>query len=174
MFFVVRSNDSFNYPLGWIKYVVIVIVPASHPSHCYCFFFFVVLLLLLLLFCLWKDKIKATAHATITWWCPVCPSKPPFLSGYKQHGRERTGLYYSRAHSNNRVDHAVPAATDLAPDAPSYCCITLHNTITTQWYRTMPEKTLLPFPSSNSLPPHPHKHSWWNGFQQNLGSVIKF
>ena len=24
MFFVVRSNDSFNFPLGWIKYIVIV------------------------------------------------------------------------------------------------------------------------------------------------------
>ena len=26
MFFVVRSNDSFNFPLGWIKYIVIVVV----------------------------------------------------------------------------------------------------------------------------------------------------
>ena len=26
MFFVVRSNDSFNFPLGLIKYIVIVIV----------------------------------------------------------------------------------------------------------------------------------------------------
>jgi len=26
MFFVVRSNDSFNFPLGWIKSVVIAIV----------------------------------------------------------------------------------------------------------------------------------------------------
>ena len=26
MFFVVRSNDSFNFPLGWIKYIVIVMV----------------------------------------------------------------------------------------------------------------------------------------------------
>ena len=25
MFFVVRSNDSFNFPLGWIKYIVIVV-----------------------------------------------------------------------------------------------------------------------------------------------------
>ena len=25
MFFIVRSNDSFNFPLGWIKYIVIVI-----------------------------------------------------------------------------------------------------------------------------------------------------
>ena len=24
MFFVVRSNDSFNFPLGWIKYIVVV------------------------------------------------------------------------------------------------------------------------------------------------------
>ena len=24
MFFIVRSNDSFNVPLGWIKYIVIV------------------------------------------------------------------------------------------------------------------------------------------------------
>ena len=26
MFFVVRSNDSFNFPLGLIKYIVIVII----------------------------------------------------------------------------------------------------------------------------------------------------
>ena len=26
MFFVVRSNDSFNFPLGWIKFIVIVAV----------------------------------------------------------------------------------------------------------------------------------------------------
>ena len=26
MFFVVRSNDSFNFPLGWIKYIVIVVI----------------------------------------------------------------------------------------------------------------------------------------------------
>ena len=25
MFFAVRSDDSFNFPLGWIKYIVIVI-----------------------------------------------------------------------------------------------------------------------------------------------------
>ena len=25
MFFVVQSNDSFNFPLGWIKYIVIVV-----------------------------------------------------------------------------------------------------------------------------------------------------
>ena len=24
MFFVVRSNDSFSFPLGWIKYIVII------------------------------------------------------------------------------------------------------------------------------------------------------
>ena len=27
MFFVVRSNDSFNFPLGWIKYIVTVASP---------------------------------------------------------------------------------------------------------------------------------------------------
>ena len=26
MFFVVRSNDSFNFPLGQIKYIVIVVI----------------------------------------------------------------------------------------------------------------------------------------------------
>ena len=26
MFFVVRSNDSFNFLLGWIKYIVIVVI----------------------------------------------------------------------------------------------------------------------------------------------------
>ena len=26
MFFIVRSNDSFNFPLGLIKYIVIVVV----------------------------------------------------------------------------------------------------------------------------------------------------
>ena len=26
MFFVVRSNDSFSFPLGWIKYIVIVVI----------------------------------------------------------------------------------------------------------------------------------------------------
>ena len=26
MFFVVWSNDSFNFPLGWIKYIVIVVI----------------------------------------------------------------------------------------------------------------------------------------------------
>ena len=38
MIFVVRSNDSFNFPLGWIKYIVIVVpVPAAwrrwYTSH---------------------------------------------------------------------------------------------------------------------------------------------
>ena len=28
MFFIVRSNDSFNFPLGWIKYIVIVVTNA--------------------------------------------------------------------------------------------------------------------------------------------------
>ena len=29
MFFVVRSNDSFNFPLGLIKYIVIVMTDTS-------------------------------------------------------------------------------------------------------------------------------------------------
>ena len=32
-FFVVRSNDSFNFPLGWIKYIVI--VNCSHGNRVY-------------------------------------------------------------------------------------------------------------------------------------------
>ena len=52
MFFVVRSNDSFNFPLGLIKYIVIVIVvytgsrfivsseeltvPPGKVLHCWC------------------------------------------------------------------------------------------------------------------------------------------
>ena len=35
MFFVVRSNDSFNFPLGWIKYIVIVVIDIS--IVCFCF-----------------------------------------------------------------------------------------------------------------------------------------
>ena len=33
MFFVVRSNDSFNFPLGSIKYIVIVIVVIVIQNH---------------------------------------------------------------------------------------------------------------------------------------------
>ena len=33
MFFVVRSNDSFNFPLGLIKYIVIVIVNTGQPGE---------------------------------------------------------------------------------------------------------------------------------------------
>ena len=34
MFFVVRSNDSFNFPLGLIKYIVIVIIVIQVPNTC--------------------------------------------------------------------------------------------------------------------------------------------
>jgi len=33
MFFVVRSNDRFNFPLGWIKYIVTVVI----SDHCFSF-----------------------------------------------------------------------------------------------------------------------------------------
>ena len=32
MFFIVRLNDSFNFPLGWIKYIVIVVVIVVLPA----------------------------------------------------------------------------------------------------------------------------------------------
>ena len=35
MFFVVRSNDSFNFPLGLIKYIVIIVI-----NYLFFFFFF--------------------------------------------------------------------------------------------------------------------------------------
>ena len=113
-----RSSKSTGY--NYLR-----VLPSSHPSH-HCLY-------LLLLFCLGKNKIKVTAHPTITWWCPACPSKPPFLSGCKQHGRERMGLCYPRAHSNKRVHHAVPAATYSSPwrflilfhNAAQYC----HHTV---------------------------------------------
>ena len=31
MFFVVRSNYSFNFTLGWIKYIVIVVIDSTRP-----------------------------------------------------------------------------------------------------------------------------------------------
>ena len=33
MFFAVRSNDSFNFPLGWIKYIVVVVVVVESQQH---------------------------------------------------------------------------------------------------------------------------------------------
>jgi len=68
MFFVVRSNDSFNFPLGLIKYIVIVIIivtlkigtrfcavqysPVRKALFCCCFLLLLLVCLLLLFVCL--------------------------------------------------------------------------------------------------------------------------
>ena len=66
MFFVVRPNDSFNFPLGWIKYIVIVVIVMFAASlrdyHC-TFYIWTV--------CLVSRPIPSRVHAKTVHVCCV-------------------------------------------------------------------------------------------------------